>query len=330
MATSSKQKRQRMLHKSRPEPWQVMVFATMSAGKSTFVNSLVGSELLHCANEATTATLASIESTHRNSAPSVTCYAADQSVVAQSAKVCAQELKAWNADHNVRHIRVQVPFKGTYAYTNGLVLHDTPGPNNSQNAKHSELAFEALRHTKLHTICYVLNASQMGITDDQQLLAQLKKELENKPGTKVIFVLNKVDLLDVERGESLKNLLAHTHTYLEKNGFKQPRIVPTMSQTALLVKKYLCGDVLSFKERSHLRRSIEAAPTTTAPRLPPTLGLPAHIARKSLDALRRMKSSARLRQQISNHSNELGALMHLLAQSGIPTIETLLQHQHQQ
>lgn len=315
-----------MLNKNKQGPLQVMVFATMSAGKSTFVNSLVGSDLLHCANEATTAALASIESTHRDSAQSATCYAADQSVIAQSARVSTQELRAWNADENVRHIRVQVPFTGTYAHTNGLVLHDTPGPNNSQNARHSDLAFEALRNTQLHIVCYVLNASQLGITDDQQLLLQLKKELKNKPKTKVIFVLNKVDLLDSERGESVKNLLAHAHTYLENNGFKQPRLVPTMSKTALLVKRHLRGELLTLKERSHLRQSIEAM-LPTMPRLPPTLGLPDGISRKSLDALRRMKSCARLRQQLSNHRDELDVLMHLLAQSGIPTVETLLQHQ---
>jgi ribosome biogenesis GTPase A len=314
-----------MTHKKKQEPLQVMVFATMSAGKSTFVNSLVGSELLHCANEATTASLASIESTRRNSAQSAACYAADQSLIAQSANVSTQELKAWNVDENIRHIRVQVPFIGTYVYKNGLVLHDTPGPNNSQNSKHSELAFEALRDTKLHIICYVLNASQIGITDDQQLLLRLKKELKNKPKTKVIFVLNKVDLLDPERGESVRNLLTNVHIYLENNGFKQPRIIPTMSQTALLVKRHLRGESLSIKERSHLCRSIEEA-TLTAPSLPPTLGLPNGISRKSLAALRRMKSSVRLRHQVSNHSNEINALMYLLAQTGIPTVETLLQH----
>ncbi len=327
MVTSFKKKRQRMPHKKNQGPLQVMVFATMSAGKSTFINSLVGSELLHCANEATTAALASIESTRPSVAPSAACYAADQSVVAQSATVSAQELKAWNADENVRHIRVQAPFIGTYVDTNGLVLHDTPGPNNSQNVRHSELAFEALRNTELHIVCYVLNASQLGITDDQQLLFQLKKELEKKPGTKLIFILNKVDLLDPERGESVEGFLAHAHTYLEKNGFRQPCIVPTMSQTALLVKKQLRGDALSLKEKSFLRRNVEATPTT-APRLPPTLGLSNGISRRSLDALRRMKSRVRLGAPISSRINELDALMHLLAQSGIPTVEALL-YRHQ-
>ena len=300
-----------------------MVLATMSAGKSTFVNSLVGSELLHCANEATTASLASIENTHHNTLPSAICYASDRSVVAQSNSVNAQELKAWNADENVRRIHVQAPFSGTYGNTRGLVLHDTPGPNNSQNAKHSEVAFEALRNTNLDVVCYVLNASQLGITDDQQLLSELKSVLKTKPATELIFILNKVDLLDPERGESVQRLLANTSLYLENNGFMQPSLVPTMSQVALLVKRHISGAVLSLKERSQLRRSIEAV-SPGAPRLPPTSGLPDGIARKSLDALRRMKSRIRLGQKLSNHPDELGALMHLLAQSGIPTVETLL------
>lgn len=316
-------------NRNKQRPLQVMVFSTMSAGKSTFINSLVGLELLHSANEATTSALASVQSVRRDSEQSATCYAADLSVIEESANVCAKKLKSWNSDQNVHRIRVQVPFTGAHVYANGLVLHDTPGPNNSQNAKHSELAFEALRNTELDVVCYVLNASQLGITDDQQLLLQLKEELKRKPSIKVIFVLNKIDLLDPERGESVENFLLHAHKYLENNGFKQPNIVPAMSHTALLVKKHLRGDSLSLKERSYLRLSIEALPPT-APRLPPTLGLPDGISRKCLDALRRMKSSARLQKQVSNHNNELGALMHLLAQSGIPIVEALLQNKHQQ
>lgn len=306
-----------------------MVCATMSAGKSTFINSIIGSELLHCANEATTAVIATIENIHRNTGESAACYDADQSTIIKSSTICAQELKKWNSNENVQHIRIKIPFTGTHLLTNGLVLHDTPGPNNSHNSNHSKLTFAALRNTQLHTLCYVLNASQLGITDDQQLLLQLKEELKQKPDIKIIFALNKVDLLDPERGEYLENLLAHSQAYLENNGFKQPVIIPTMSRTALLVKKHLRGDTLTLKERSHLRRSIETVPISS-PCLPPTIGIPENITRKCLDALRRMKYCARRQQKVTGRSDEIDSLVYLLAQSGIPTFETIWHHQQQQ
>ena len=40
--------------------FEVVVVATMSAGKSTVINALIGKELLHSANEATTATITRI------------------------------------------------------------------------------------------------------------------------------------------------------------------------------------------------------------------------------------------------------------------------------
>ena len=40
--------------------FEVIVVATMSAGKSTVINALIGQELLHSANEATTATITRI------------------------------------------------------------------------------------------------------------------------------------------------------------------------------------------------------------------------------------------------------------------------------
>lgn len=324
VSNSARTRQQRVLQRKNQAPLQVMVFATMSAGKSTFVNSLVGSELLHCANEATTAVWASVASMRPGSVPSATCYGADRSVVAQSHSLSAQELKAWNADARVRHISVQAPFIGCHVDAGGLVLHDTPGPNNSQDGGHSQRAFEALRNTELDIVCYVLNAGQLGINDDQQLLAQLRKELEGKPGTELIFILNKVDLLDPERGESVADHLALAHSYLERNGFLRPCIVPTMSQSALLAKKHLHGAALTLKERSQLRRDIEAI-AATAPRLPPTLGLAGSISRRCLDALARMKARSRLPQTLSSHPDELDAVMHLLAQSGIPTVEALFQ-----
>jgi ribosome biogenesis GTPase A len=59
-----------MKRKHNLKDMHVMVFATMSAGKSTFINSLIGSELLHSANEATTAAIASVASTRRMDAQS--------------------------------------------------------------------------------------------------------------------------------------------------------------------------------------------------------------------------------------------------------------------
>ena len=300
----------------------VMVFATMSAGKSTFINSLIGSELLHSANEATTAAIASVASTRRMDEQSAACYAADLSLINQSARVCPQELKAWNADVNVQHIRVNVPFSGVYSRPDQLVLHDTPGPNNSQDGKHSELAFSALRNTNLHALCYVLNASQLGVNDDQRLLVQLREALKNKPGTRLIFALNKADLLDAERGESVEIMLAQAHAYLEANGFPQACLVPTMSWNALLVKKYLAGQSLTHFEEIHLRQKMERL-QTPALSLPPTLGIPKEISRKTRDAMRRMAANARKSKHLPAHGSELAGLMSLLAQSGIPTMETL-------
>ena len=309
----------------RQAPVHVMVFATMSAGKSTFINSLVGSELLHSANQATTAAIASVASTSRMAVQSAACYAADLGLIKQSARVCPQELKAWNADENVRHIRVKVPFSGNYAQAGQLVLHDTPGPNNSQNGKHSELAFAALRNTKLHTLCYVLNASQLGTTDDQHLLVQIREELKKKPGASVVFALNKVDLLDAERGESVEEMLAQAHAYLEVNGFQQPCLVPTMSRNALLVKKCLSGQSLTPFEKIHLRQNLEKS-QKPALSLPPTLGIPKEISRNSLGAVRRMAANLKQSKHLAVHNIELGGLMRLLAQSGIPIMETLFRN----
>ncbi|MBO1929812.1 hypothetical protein J4731_22425 [Providencia rettgeri] len=52
-----------------------------------------------------------------------------------------------------------------------LVLTDTPGPNNSQDPEHQRTTLGFIQDSKRNPlIIYVLNGTQLGTTDDAQLL----------------------------------------------------------------------------------------------------------------------------------------------------------------
>jgi ribosome biogenesis GTPase A len=304
------------------QPYDVLVLATMSAGKSSLINALIGRELLPSANEATTACLTSIR--HHQTASSFrgACYAHDGEQVVPQRTASIDHVRAWNADAQIEHIRLSGKFRTRPAFAPGLVLHDTPGPNNSQDDTHGDVMLKAVRTVPFKLLCYVLNAEQPGTLDDRNLLEQLRKLLEGRSGHGLVFILNKVDLLDPERGEDLAGCVANTRQYLERLGFENPVIVPTMANIALYARKAINDEPLTRSERARLQQSLDdLAVDDTDPLEAAALpdALRASMVRELDKARRSRKVSAGTLQ-----AAEAARLEQLVVRSGIKTVEFLL------
>jgi GTPase SAR1 family protein len=304
------------------QTFDVLVLATMSAGKSSFINALVGRSLLPAANEATTACLTSIA--HRRSATSFRgiCYseAGDKLVTWPDASL--EEVRAWNADTQVRQIHLSGKFRAHLPTGAGLVLHDTPGPNNSQDERHGELMLDAIRRVPFKLLCYVLNAEQLGIWDDRKLLEQLRELLARRPKRPLVFILNKVDLLDPERGEDLAGSVGKAKRYLEGLGFANPVIVPTMANIALYARKAMHAEPLTRVERARLRQALdelgfEHECPLQAAAMPEALKARAHKA---------LKTPKRRGPLLSDDvpTDDVAKLEQLVVHSGIRTVEFLI------
>jgi len=304
------------------QTYDVLVLATISAGKSSFINALVGRELLPSANEATTACLTSLE--HRQSASSFrgTCYTHGGERLAALRDASIDDVRAWNADTRVSHIRLSGKFRTRPSIAPGLVLYDTPGPNNSQDDSHGGMMLKAIHTVPFKLLCYVLNAGQLGTWDDRNLLEQLRKLLEGRRGHGLVFILNKVDLLDPERGEDLAGCVAHARAYLEKLGFESPIIVPTMANIALYARKAMNAEPLTRSERARLQQSLDDlvfdnADPLEAAAMPDALR--ASVARELGKARRSRKTPAG-----SVPATDMARLEQLVVRSGIKTVEFLL------
>lgn len=225
----------------------------MSAGKTSFINALIGEELLHSANEATTACITTLEHDSERDSTSACCYADNGDLLETTENIQAEQTKAWNSDHQVKNIVIRGNFNIHCRPAQGLVVHDTPGPNNSQDERHGQLMLEAIRNIPFDMVFYILNATQLGTHDDSQLLSMVKEKFDRlQRPCKVVFVLNKVDQLDPEKGESISRYVEQTNDYLAGAGFSDPIIVPMIANAALYTRKKLSGMPLSRKQRLEL------------------------------------------------------------------------------
>lgn len=236
--------------------FRVLVSATMSAGKSTVINFLLGKELLPTANQATTARLFRIAD-HQKSDFEVLLKTNGNS--SNWVTASTEYISLLNSEQEQGLIELRGNIKAARNLDVQLVIYDTPGPNNSLNKNHKEIALKALKDGQYEMIVYVLNFGQLGTDDDADMLRELGQILEREENFEkhTIFVLNKVDLVDEDRDGSVGDIVQRTKIYLEKNGFKNPIVLPMSAHAAFLAQKCLSGQVLTRDEKRKLGLYIE-------------------------------------------------------------------------
>ena len=224
----------------------IAVCATMSAGKSTFVNALLGHDVLPARNEATTAKVTSVYD--KDGAARIVGFVHDRP--GHCADLCGDvrlsAIDEWNASPDVSRIFLQGDLDGIG--NNGIIaaMHDTPGTNNSGDKSHHDVTFDFLAKNKMDALVYVANAEHLGTTDEKALLSELREETK-KGGIPVIFVLNKADNIDTEK-ESLDAVIAGYREFLSGIGFADAKIFPVSSKAARLLKMAIKGRGDSFTE----------------------------------------------------------------------------------
>lgn len=238
--------------------FEVIVVATMSAGKSTVINALIGKELLHSANEATTATITRIHDKDDLPFFSGSAYSFQNRVIVEQHQLDATTLKQWNADPAIKTIDIAGDIQALHNDAAELVIYDTPGPNNSQDDNHEALTMEVINDGNYGLILYVLNATQLGVNDDRHLLEKIHKTLQADPHKEILFLLNKADCLDEEKGERLDKVVINAEKYLTEIGFNQPTIIPTAAHYALVLQKMLNKASLTRSERADLNIALES------------------------------------------------------------------------
>lgn len=222
------------------------VIATMSSGKSTLINALLGKDILPTSNAACTSLSYFILDDDQN-AKEIICATDLSGKTTVIEENLVEELVKLNQDVNVSSVFIRSDVKGVLNTDKALLMIDTPGPNNARNLSHEEILYRTISKIKGGLFLYVMNATQLAIVDDKNLLYSLKNVIRKNPGISILFVVNKIDMLDKEC-ESIEECICIARKYLENLGFEEANIVPVSARAALLFKKVLNGERLTRME----------------------------------------------------------------------------------
>lgn len=225
---------------ARNSDFEVNVVATMSAGKSTLINALLGRKLMPSKQEACTATITEIKD---NDAGCfwAKVYDAKGNLIRTVPELSLEIMSSLNNDPRVSKIRVEgnVPF--VTADDISLVLVDTPGPNNSRDLEHQAATYRMLSESSKTVVLYILNATQLAVNDDYNLLSYVAESMKvggKQSRDRFIFVLNKLD--QFRSGEdSVEDSMAKVRAYLHDNGIENANIYPASALTALDIRTIL-------------------------------------------------------------------------------------------
>lgn len=299
-----------MFNEAMNKDFDVYVAATMSSGKSTLINAMLGTDLLPAANEATTATIAQI--TDNDSKPVGefvgSRFNKDGIEVDALQRVTLEMLKEWNAKPDTKLIKLEGNIIGINQRENvRLVITDTPGPNNSQDPEHARTTMQHIQDSVRNPlILYILNATQLGTKDDQQVLSEIAKIMQQggkQSKDRFIFVVNKMDAFDPEAGENVEAALGRVTKYLEDNGIENPLIYPVSANlTRLYRKRTEMPDHLTRKERGDLTAMEDL-----------------FTEESTMDLVKYMPLTSSVRRNLKEKNLPL-----VLERSGLPAIESMI------
>lgn len=216
---------------------KIVVTSTMSAGKSTVINSIIGKEILKSRNEATTGKIYHILNSSTN-------FEGTNRLEDELERNCLdQQVEFMSESKSANEIYLSTKFSNSLLEWCPLEVIDTPGINFSGNDTDQAITYDYLQEKKYDLLIYVINATQNGTVDDEENLKKLSNE--SKP---IIFILNKLDEFNLKK-DSIETSITETKSHLLDLGFNNPQVIPMSAYAGLLAKKVSSDKNLSeFEE----------------------------------------------------------------------------------
>ena len=218
--------------------FEVCVVATMSAGKSTLINSMLRAKLMPSKQEACTAIITRIKDARDGETNwQAEVYNKFGLLIETHNDVEYSTMERLNSDPNVSIIRMNGDIPFVTADDVSLVLIDTPGPNNSRDPEHKKVQSEFLGKSSKSLVLYIMEGT-FGSDDDNALLQRVADSMKvggKQSKDRFIFVVNKMDDRKKEDG-STEQTLERVRAYLKKHGIINPNLFPAAALPALNIR----------------------------------------------------------------------------------------------
>lgn len=198
---------------------KVLVVATMSAGKSTLINALIGNKINKVASTVCTNKVRLVYNKQLNEGAMLEC-SGPRYVYTDNHKI-AQHDSVENACVHFQSI----------LGNERLCLIDTPGVNFNGDHSHGEMTRNAVKANDYDVLLFVSNGTQFLTNDEATFLEYVIKTCKKK----MIFCLNQSDRFNSD-DDSIYETLNIWETTLIKNGIQKPDIVTISAQWALLLR----------------------------------------------------------------------------------------------
>ena len=222
-------------------PERILITATMSAGKSTIINAIIGETLARTAQEACTGDL----QFYYNKPFDDQCISGCAIETIYDIDPVTLSKNDCNVDTIAAYFHTITPTKKRVCFI------DSPGVNSALNRSHKRVTRKAVKEANYDRLVYIFHAAG-GLGREEEAM-YLKYIAEIVPKEKTIFVVNKLD--DFRKSEdSIESSINGVRADLEKLGYENPRICPLSAYFGLLIKKKMLDIELDEEEQEEFER----------------------------------------------------------------------------
>ncbi|OUS68695.1 hypothetical protein B1748_33110 [Paenibacillus sp. MY03] len=232
-------------------PFTVAVIGAMKSGKSTFINALLGTDLMP--NETEACTLTTTDVIHAPHDGKVAKRFADRTEYISGERI------AERFHEDVRDSR-RNPWHEPYTYEvryeldalrdrapKAMPFHlvDTPGMNEMEHGGLTKAHFESIflqSLSRAKVVLYIIDTQYYRAEENRKILSSLQR-LRPDLVPHVIFALNKVDRLDESKDASIEQFVEDVRGTLRAWGYKGNPMYPISARKALLARLTAKGEL---------------------------------------------------------------------------------------
>ena len=190
--------------------FRIAVVGEFSSGKSTFINALIGKDILSHARQETTATITYIQNVQENDHRRGTGLVAFRDGRTKELDHF-EDIKTYTTAQSDGKVAETISSVTLFVHFLGVdepvLLVDTPGLNGTAE-HHREITLEEIK--KAHACFYLLDSK--GITESDRSLIRLLSDYQNS----FLFLQNSIDMLDISEGDTPEKKIERDEEDIQK------------------------------------------------------------------------------------------------------------------